>query len=54
MARSDVRGPIDNAAVWSQELPFQVEHVVSDAEFRVFGAPGAPFDVELTVVLRYI
>ncbi len=38
----------------NEELTFEVTYVMSDAEFRVAAAPGAPFDVETTVVLRQL
>ncbi len=49
LAQSDLQDFVGEA---SPELTFEVSHMVSDAEFRVVAAPGAPFDVELTVRLR--
>jgi hypothetical protein len=38
----------------SYQLTFDVNHVLNDAEFRVWAEPGAPFDVDLKVSLRHI
>ena len=38
----------------SQQLTFDVNHVLSDAEFRVWASPGAPFDVEVEVSLHQV
>jgi hypothetical protein len=40
------------AAEVSEQIVFDLRYVVSDVEFRVWAFPGAPVDVEATVMLQ--